>query len=251
MALQPRARLSGRTARRASPARCGAGVGRRWRGAVFCRRSPGGSPQVGRGALDGGRTAGRICRLGRARLAHCPRRRDRRGCHQSRNPPRRLCGVGGWGVDWRLGGAARCPSRAAPGAGPTSAFCRCPAASPSEDKRTPLHSRRRRNDRGSDGRRRLAFGWRTTPAAAAQFASEVRSALGKCLPLSRQQAGLRPKPRGGRPLIGPLTDAPRVFVASGHYKNGVLLGPITGQIVARWIAEGTPGRDMRRFAPER
>ena len=48
------------------------GVGRRRRGAVFCRRSPGGSPQVGRGALGGGRTAGRVCRLGRARLAHCP-----------------------------------------------------------------------------------------------------------------------------------------------------------------------------------
>ena len=97
----------------------------------------------------------------------------------------------------------------------------------------------------------VGFRLATTRAAATQFATELHSALGKCLPLSRQQAGLRPKPRGGRPLIGPLTDAPRVFVASGHYKNGVLLGPITGQIVARWIAEGTPGRDMRRFAPER
>ena len=97
----------------------------------------------------------------------------------------------------------------------------------------------------------VGFRLETTRAAAAEFTAQIRSALGRCLPLSRQQAGLRPKPRGGRPLIGPLTDAPRVFVASGHYKNGVLLGPITGQIVARWIAEGTPGRDMRRFAPER
>lgn len=97
----------------------------------------------------------------------------------------------------------------------------------------------------------VGFRLETTRAVAGQFAAEVRSALGRPLPLSRQQAGLRPKPRGGRPLIGPLTDAPRVFVAAGHYKNGVLLGPITGQIVARWIAAGTPGRDMRRFAPER
>ncbi len=97
----------------------------------------------------------------------------------------------------------------------------------------------------------VGFRLETTRTAAAEFAAEVRSALGRCLPLVRQQAGLRPKPRGGRPLIGPLTAAPRVFVASGHYKNGVLLGPITGQIVARWIVEGTPGRDMRRFAPER
>ena len=97
----------------------------------------------------------------------------------------------------------------------------------------------------------VGFRLKTTRAAAAEFAAQVGSALGRGLPLTRQQAGLRPKPRGGRPLIGPLTSAPRVFVASGHYKNGVLLGPITGQIVARWIATGTPGRDMGRFAPER
>ena len=70
-----------------------------------------------------------------------------------------LCGVGGWGVDRWLGRATRCPRCTAPGAGPTSAFCRCPAAPPSEDKRTPLYSRRRRNDRGSDvGGGRLSVG---------------------------------------------------------------------------------------------
>ena len=52
-------------------------------------------------------------------------------------------------------------------------------------------------------------------------------------------------------MIGPLTEHPRVFIATGHYKNGVLMGPLTGQVIARWILEGQPGRDMQPFVPER
>jgi len=66
-----------------------------------------------------------------------------------------------------------------------------------------------------------------------------------------ERVGLRPKPKGGRPLIGPLKAHPQVFVATGHYKNGVLLGPITGQVVSDWIIKGEAPRDMAYFAPER
>ncbi len=91
----------------------------------------------------------------------------------------------------------------------------------------------------------------TTTEAAADLRAWIGRLLGRDLPLVEQRAGLRPKPRGGRPLIGPLAATPRFFVASGHYKNGVLLGPISGKIIARWIVEGAPGRDMDRFEPER
>jgi glycine oxidase len=97
----------------------------------------------------------------------------------------------------------------------------------------------------------VGFALETTAEAAANFSAWVGEMLERRLPLIGQRAGLRPKPKSGRPLIGPLQDAPQVFVASGHYKNGVLLGPITGQIVARWIVEGAPDRDMSGFAPER
>ena len=97
----------------------------------------------------------------------------------------------------------------------------------------------------------VGFQLGTTSAAALGLMARIDGILGRTLPLLSQWAGLRPKAKGGRPLIGPLHAAPQVFVASGHYKNGVLLGPITGQIVARWIAEGIPGRDMSRFTPER
>ena len=91
----------------------------------------------------------------------------------------------------------------------------------------------------------------TTDRAARRFTDLFRALLRMRPQLLEQRVGLRPKPKGGRPLIGPLRDNPRLFVASGHYKNGVLLGPITGRLVSRWIAIGDPGRDMSYFAAER
>lgn len=47
-------------------------------------------------------------------------------------------------------------------------------------------------------------------------------------------AGLRPATRDGWPLIGPVN--PRVFCAFGHYRNGVLLSPVTARLAADWAA---------------
>ena len=91
----------------------------------------------------------------------------------------------------------------------------------------------------------------TTSEAARSFETVCGEVLELKPELLEQRAGLRPKPKGGRPLIGPLNEYPRVFAATGHYKNGVLLGPVTGQVVSEWIAEGRPSRDMGRFGVER
>jgi glycine oxidase len=94
----------------------------------------------------------------------------------------------------------------------------------------------------------VGFDLGTTEAAATQFGEILERVLGIGDRPIHQRAGLRPKPRKGRPVIAPLDDMPGVFVASGHYKNGVLLGPITGQTVAAWVLEGQPPRDMSHFA---
>jgi glycine oxidase len=46
-------------------------------------------------------------------------------------------------------------------------------------------------------------------------------------------AGLRPATPDARPIIGPVPGT-NVVVATGHYRNGILLGPMTGA----WVAEG-------------
>ena len=54
------------------------------------------------------------------------------------------------------------------------------------------------------------------------------------LPLEATWAGLRPAARDGRPLLG--RTAPGVFLATGHYRHGVLLAPVTADEVAREVA---------------
>jgi glycine oxidase len=51
-------------------------------------------------------------------------------------------------------------------------------------------------------------------------------------------AGLRPGSPDGLPVIGRLPGWENVYVASGHFRNGILLGPITGRLIAQLIAGG-------------
>jgi glycine oxidase len=62
-------------------------------------------------------------------------------------------------------------------------------------------------------------------------------------------AGLRPESPDGLPLIGPVPTVDGLFVAAGHYRNGVLLSPVTGRIVA----DGLLGKGWAEpaFLPER
>jgi glycine oxidase len=63
-------------------------------------------------------------------------------------------------------------------------------------------------------------------------------------------AGLRPGTADDLPLIGP-TEQPHVFIASGHFRNGILLAPVTGKIVADLIIGKTSPVDISAFSPQR
>lgn len=61
-------------------------------------------------------------------------------------------------------------------------------------------------------------------------------------------AGIRPGLKNHAPLLG-QTRLDQVFVASGHYRNGILLAPITAQIMADLIVEGRVSSLAATFAP--
>ncbi|HXW55770.1 MAG TPA: glycine oxidase ThiO [Candidatus Cybelea sp.] len=63
-------------------------------------------------------------------------------------------------------------------------------------------------------------------------------------------AGLRPGTPDNLPILG-QTDIEGLFVATGHYRNGILLAPITGKLVARWISGEKTGIDQSAFSPLR
>jgi glycine oxidase len=62
-------------------------------------------------------------------------------------------------------------------------------------------------------------------------------------------AGLRPGTPDGRPFIG-RTPVEGLFVAAGHYRNGILLAPITAQLIAQAV-EGRDHAALASFALER
>jgi len=61
--------------------------------------------------------------------------------------------------------------------------------------------------------------------------------------ISEHWAGFRPYGNSGRPLIGPIPNVDNVFVATGHFRNGILLAPITGKLIADIV---TGANDSRR-----
>jgi glycine oxidase len=63
-------------------------------------------------------------------------------------------------------------------------------------------------------------------------------------------AGLRPDTPDHLPIIGP-TEMKGLMMASGHYRNGILLAPITAKIVRDWIVSGKAEFSAERFSPLR
>jgi D-amino-acid dehydrogenase len=65
------------------------------------------------------------------------------------------------------------------------------------------------------------------------------------------RVGLRPVSDDDLPIIGALPAAPNVYVATGLGANGLLLGPVTGRVVADLLSGRAPAVDLACFSPER
>jgi glycine oxidase len=63
-------------------------------------------------------------------------------------------------------------------------------------------------------------------------------------------AGLRPGTPDQLPIIGP-TDIPGLLIATGHYRNGILLAPVTAKLIRDWIVEGKTNFNAEKFSPLR
>ena len=63
-------------------------------------------------------------------------------------------------------------------------------------------------------------------------------------------SGLRPDTPDHLPLLGP-GELDGLTFATGHYRNGILLAPITAKLVREWITEHHVSLDWERFSPLR
>jgi glycine oxidase len=69
--------------------------------------------------------------------------------------------------------------------------------------------------------------------------------------LERAWAGLRPYSPDGLPLLGEWPGLPGLVLATGHFRNGILLAPITGRLIAELIVTGRPPALLAPCAPAR
>ena len=82
-----------------------------------------------------------------------------------------------------------------------------------------------------------------------KHALEIAPVVGSA-PIIGTWAGFRPRSEDHSPVLGPC-QVEGLFYATGHYRNGILLAPITGQLIASAIISNVIPPLLSRFAPNR
>ncbi len=80
-------------------------------------------------------------------------------------------------------------------------------------------------------------------------AQAISSHVGS-FPIKEMWSGLRPGTPDGLPIIG-RSRVPGVFYATGHFRNGILLAPITASIMAALVDERNPELPIEPYSPLR
>jgi glycine oxidase len=81
-------------------------------------------------------------------------------------------------------------------------------------------------------------------------AIELVPSLGD-LPIARTWCGFRPWAPDSLPVLGPWPGVEGLFVATGHFRNGILLAPITARLMTEWITGREPSLAVKDFRPGR
>jgi glycine oxidase len=68
---------------------------------------------------------------------------------------------------------------------------------------------------------------------------------------TRSWAGLRPVTPDLLPILGPDPEYPSLLYACGHSRNGVLMAPLTGDLIADLVTESPLNHDLSQFRPDR
>jgi len=87
-------------------------------------------------------------------------------------------------------------------------------------------------------------------SAITSMAVEILPALAS-LPVGASWAGFRPCAKDGLPVLGPTKRIDGLFYATGHYRNGILLAPITGELIAEAIVSSSSPPLLSSFSPDR
>ncbi len=90
-------------------------------------------------------------------------------------------------------------------------------------------------------------------ALSTQFADAARDLVPQLrdVPFTRAWCGRRPTTPDGLPIIDRAPGFDNLFLAAGHYRNGVLLAPATGKLLSEWILTDSPAAELAPFTATR
>jgi glycine/D-amino acid oxidase-like deaminating enzyme len=98
----------------------------------------------------------------------------------------------------------------------------------------------------------VGFDRGNTPAGINQLlteAQQISSHVG-AYPISGMWSGFRPVAPDGLPILGP-SSIQGLFYATGHYRNGILLAPVTAAIISDMVENRKPNLPIESFLPSR
>ncbi len=100
---------------------------------------------------------------------------------------------------------------------------------------------------------KFGFEKRVTAGGAASIierAQEILPAFGD-LAIRETWSGLRPRAADGLPVLGTDDSVAGLVYATGHYRNGILLTPITAKIISELVLKGESSVQLSPFSPQR
>lgn len=100
---------------------------------------------------------------------------------------------------------------------------------------------------------RAGFDTKTTAEGQAAIRAAVTAVVPSVaqLPALEAWSGLRPMTPDGRPIIGRDPDLEGLVYATGHGRNGILLGPLSGELAAQLALGEKPSFDVSPYGIER
>ena len=100
---------------------------------------------------------------------------------------------------------------------------------------------------------KVGFDKRVTEAGVERIKNMAREITPQIATLSLIDtwAGFRPRAQDDLPVLGVSDEFEGLWYATGHYRNGILLAPITGQLVAEAIVSGRVSDLIAPFSPKR
>jgi glycine oxidase len=84
----------------------------------------------------------------------------------------------------------------------------------------------------------------------AEAAIDIVPSLGERPPVAHW-SGFRPGTPDNLPILGPDPDLPTLLYATGHYRNGILLAPLTGDIIGDLALGRAIDIDLTPYRPDR